>query len=81
MCTSVIACNHLMLYLKEAASRPTSTEPASYTLSRPTTDTTFTRYGSDTAYSCDDRSQAIPLPKRHAQSTWHELQLPSSPTV
>jgi hypothetical protein len=80
LCACVIACNHLMLYLREAARRPTSTEPPSCLPSRPTTDVVFAPH--DT-HSYDDRSQTTPLRKHDAQNpgrkpgTSHELE-PSS---
>ena len=40
-----------MLYLREAARCPISTEPLSYSLSRRTTNLTFTPHDSDTTYS------------------------------
>ena len=60
-----------MLYLREAARGPTLPEPRAYSLSRPTTDAT---------YSYDDQSQTTPLRKHHVQKLGqkpgasHELQ-------
>jgi len=87
LCASVIACNHLMLYLREAARGPTSTEPLSFPLSRPTSDVIFTPHEPDVTYSYGGRSQMTPLRKHHAQNMGQKLdaspeQQPSSrPTL
>src|SRR5258706_2757372 len=85
-CASVIACNHLVLYLREAASRPTSTGPLSYSISRPTSDAVFIGHDSDhTSY--DDQSLPNPLRKHNAPNlglrsgTSDELQPSSRPTL
>ena len=89
---SVVACNHLILSLREAAGRPNSTEPSSYSLSnRPTTDIIFVQQASDVTDSYDYQSQTI-LPAEadwnHKQSgleqnpgSWHEVQSPGDPTA
>jgi len=88
ICVSVVACNHLMLSLREAAGYPTSLEPLSYSLSQPTADLILIPRVFGGTHSCDDLSQEVPLPKHgvlnHARDnlgrklgTWHEMQ-PSS---
>ena len=70
---NVIACNHLMLYLREVAGRPTSTEPPSDSLSRPTTHTLFKLQASDITYTHDDPSQSISLAKRGVPTRTEQL--------
>jgi len=62
-----------MLHLSEAARDPTSTEPLSYSLSRPTADGTFIPHNSVVTYSYDDRPKKTPLRKHHAQKQGQKL--------
>lgn len=59
---TVIACNRLLLQLRQAVDHPTSSEPLSYSLAQLTIDGVFTR---NITFSYDDRSQEIPLPKHN----------------
>jgi len=74
ICVTVVACNHLVLSLKEAASRPTSTEPLSisHSLSRRTTSVILVSQASGVTDSYDDRSQTISLAERDASTNWKQ---------
>ena len=74
---AVVACNHLMLSLRDAAGRPNSTERPSYSLSRfsrPTTDVIFIQQASDITGSNDDQPRTI-LPAEHdVPADWNHKQ-------
>ena len=74
VCVAVVACNHLMLSLKEASGRPsTSMETVSYSFSRPT-NVIFADQASDVTCAYVDQLQTVPLPKHNGSTNWDHQQ-------
>jgi len=83
VCVGVVACNHLVLSLREGAHGPTSMARAT-SFPRRTTGVVFAAQSSNATLSYVDQLQTISLPKStdwnrkqgnlgQKQGTWHEM--------
>ena len=73
VCVGVVACNHMMLSLKEVLSGPVLTEP-SISVSRHTTGVVFAARASNTTLSYTDQLQTISLTKStDSEHTQHKV--------
>jgi hypothetical protein len=73
MSLGVVACNHLILSLREARDRPISMGPLS-TFSQHTTNRTLAPQASDITHTYVDRAKTIPLYQRNISTDWDRKQ-------
>lgn len=87
VCVGVVACNHLILSLREAGGRPLSVAPLSYSVSQHTTNDASAFQSSDITNTHPNGSNPIQLPQHSVSTdsdhkeinltrkpgTWHEM--------
>ena len=74
ICVNVIACNHLILSLKEAGGCVTSSKPI------PPSDVVFATQTSDMTHTYDTRSKAISLPQHDVSTDW-DIEIHQTPKL